>query len=930
MTAGAAAAQGSPGAASPASAERRFFERRRAAREIALDSGAPQRETRWQRSMEVLITGGILMLMALSTANSIYGAGWVAEMPDLRAAAAAAVIAGALGRIRRLRWPAGILLGLAIGAVVVLAQAVQLESLGGQPLFWDRFSDLYYRFEDWFRQAFNAGITTDNLPFVVFADAGIWIAAFIGSYAVARWRTPWPAMVLLGAMIAVNISYLSDRQWNLSFGFFLTGAVLLLMRTALLRRMDRWRRDGAAFPEWISLSFLAATLISIIVILSFSRVVPRPDQSAALNDAWSALAAPFEGLSDDFRRIFSGIDSDRGAPVHSFDDFMVLQGDIDPGDAIVLRVASTEAGLLRGAAYDRYTGRGWVQTETDYGLVAEREPISGAAPDDAGGGAAGLPRTAYAARRPVAAQISVERSPDVLFTFGEPLLANKDVRVQALGPVAVELRFGGSDELYRGTDLEPMMRAINERLAEGEALSQSEIAGYVPSRYGIIEIEIDQESLAPSSITLRAEPEQAEVVGIRPGADRLRAGYTYQVTGEVSTASEQALAGAGANYPVWIRQRYAEGTAGIDEEDQDRLRQLLGAIAAQFDVPRDEAGRWNPYVLARAVETWLGGQPAVGADGRAIIDDDGNVRPLYPLTTDIELPPAGADVVSWFLFENVGEDGLPIGGYYDYHASAMAVLLQLADVPARIATGFSLNENNFDGRTANHLVRGQDAYTWVQVYFPGYGWVDFDPTPGFTADETLASIAGGGPRIASQRLSAPNIDLSPLAGGELPSVDLDDLLSLLATQPQLAANEAGGGISRWAWLGPAIALSALAGAGLLAAAAWRWSLRRLAPVERAWIASARLARWSGIGAGESVTPLEHAARIDAALGTEGAAAEVAGAFSAARYGRKRASEEQAAAIRGRWRMLRRRLLRRFFRLPGRKRVPERSGEPAPA
>ena len=49
---------------------------------------------------------------------------------------------------------------------------------------------------------------------------------------------------------------------------------------------------------------------------------------------------PFDGLNDDFRRIFSGIDSRRGVPVHSFDDFLVLQGDVDPGDAIIMRAAA--------------------------------------------------------------------------------------------------------------------------------------------------------------------------------------------------------------------------------------------------------------------------------------------------------------------------------------------------------------------------------------------------------------------------------------------------------------------------------------------------------------------------------------------------------------------------------------------------------------
>ena len=105
-----------------------------------------------QRALEVTITFGILLLVALSTANSIYIAGWVADMPDLRVTAAAAVIlALALGRVRRLRWPFAWLIGFIIGGLIIMAQITQMETLGGQPLFWDRFTDFGFRFQDWFR-----------------------------------------------------------------------------------------------------------------------------------------------------------------------------------------------------------------------------------------------------------------------------------------------------------------------------------------------------------------------------------------------------------------------------------------------------------------------------------------------------------------------------------------------------------------------------------------------------------------------------------------------------------------------------------------------------------------------------------------------------------------------------------------------------------
>ena len=138
-------------------------------------------------------------------------------------------------------------------------------------------------------------------------------------------------------------------------------------------------------------------------------------------------------------------------PVHSFDDFLVLQGDVDPGDAIIMRAAATEPGLLRGAAYDEYTGRGWRQSPSVARTVPELQPISGtSAADETSVNNEGTVVTSeYLDRRPVAAQISVEKSPAVLFSFGAPVIANKDTRVDTLASVDFSVDFA-EPETVRG------------------------------------------------------------------------------------------------------------------------------------------------------------------------------------------------------------------------------------------------------------------------------------------------------------------------------------------------------------------------------------------------------------------------------------------------------------------------------------------------
>ncbi len=66
-------------------------------------------------------------------------------------------------------------------------------------------------------------------------------------------------------------------------------------------------------------------------------------------------------------------------------------------------------------------------------------------------------------------------------------------------------------------------------------------------------------------------------------------------------------------------------------------------------------------------------------------------------------------------------------GHCEYFASSMAVMLRSLGVPSRIVTGFRGGE--FNDLTGQYVVRASDAHSWVEAFFPGSGWVSFDPTP---------------------------------------------------------------------------------------------------------------------------------------------------------------------------------------------------------
>lgn len=69
-------------------------------------------------------------------------------------------------------------------------------------------------------------------------------------------------------------------------------------------------------------------------------------------------------------------------------------------------------------------------------------------------------------------------------------------------------------------------------------------------------------------------------------------------------------------------------------------------------------------------------------------------------------------------------------GYCQQFAGAMALMLRMNGIPARVAVGFNVSTDRYDARTGTYRVVDQDAHSWVEVEFPGYGWLPFDPTPG--------------------------------------------------------------------------------------------------------------------------------------------------------------------------------------------------------
>jgi transglutaminase-like putative cysteine protease len=197
----------------------------------------------------------------------------------------------------------------------------------------------------------------------------------------------------------------------------------------------------------------------------------------------------------------------------------------------------------------------------------------------------------------------------------------------------------------------------------------------------------------------------------------------------------------------------------------------------------------------------------------------------FRYTTDVA--EAGAQPILDFLLETRE-------GYCQHFAGAAALLLRLAGVPTRVVTGFATGAETDD---ETYEVRDSDAHAWIEVYFPGYGWVAFNPTPAAAeatvAPETdvlaasAAGGAGGGGGSALLLLVPAAVVLAGATGlsrrrrervAATGGADVGDLLARLAPGP----------------VGPSTTLSAL-----------RPRLEAIGPEVAALAAAAEHARFSG-------------------------------------------------------------------------------------
>ena len=349
----------------------------------------------------------------------------------------------------------------------------------------------------------------------------------------------------------------------------------------------------------------------------------------------------------------------------------------------------------------------------------------------------------------------------------------------------------------------------------------------------------------------------------------LRSEESYIAVSSLSIASQEDLRGAGTDYPPWVQERYLQ----LPDDLPARVISLAHSITEQAT---------NPYDQVTALEQYL----------RTI-----------PYNEQVVLPPAGRDSVEYFLFDHRE-------GYCTHYASALVVMARALGIPARLAAGYSsgeYDEEGLEGEEGIFVVSRSNGHAWAEVFFPTYGWVEFEPT----AAEPV--IVRPRPVVVEGEEEEPQ----PEEGTGRQPGGPEDFLGEEYPYP-------GSGPIRppWRardWRSLARAMGVVVVVGILTAGGWgvsRWWIgRHFTPTAWAYARLMACGRWLSCPLSAGQTPHQYAQELARVVPQAQALIQhLVGLYVAERFGRRRVTDEALAHEEAEeaWRDLRPFLLKRWL------------------
>jgi transglutaminase-like putative cysteine protease len=763
-------------------------------------------------------------------------------------------------------------------ASLLLAAERMPLALGGRLARLGALGDLAAQ---WLAQAQAGDPLDDPRLLSIMLGAAVWLVAYTSAWVLFRrgWLTT--ALALPGAIALANLGY-APEQGTLPLLVMVVAGTMLAARHAVYRREVEWSRAQLPYPRRTVPRFLFGGIVIALLVAALAWTLPLSTRDSLFGAAWERINEPLEEVAsrwNDLVSRFGGPGDNSDGTYSAFGDSFRLGGHLELSDdpVIVLQPAggAMRPAYLAGQRYDKYDGHGWATTVDDtFEEIGPNGKRYSSRMSFRTGQGVQLSPDLLTDRSQVEAEMTVIRPKgDLLFTLDTYLAADRRTNVQ-LSWRQLEnerLPFVPGEPASLPQDLQ----RIGALVGRGSYTPPSDGGVNADSPLPLdptlaAEIQAERDALLTRFLDVGWEigpngrAQALRVSGQLPVYDDVEAvfsqddvaqGDAYAVSGLTSTAGPDQLRTAGTAYPTWVTDRYLE----LPETVTDRTRELASQLAA---------GQPSAFDTAVAVEEY--------------------VRSAITYNEDIDPPPDNQDVVDYVLFESRE-------GYCEYYASAMAVLLRAEGIPSRVVGGYF--PAPYDPNEGGHLYREKNAHLWVEAFFPGYGWIPFEPTANrerldygdlaAPAQEPAPPTPVLTPPPAVAEPTPPPVVETP---AEPPPVTPPDILS----DPARLAG----------WIGLALA-ALVAVAGTAAATAWFVGFRGLSPVSSLYARALRAGNWLGVPPRVSLTPHEYADRVGRVVpSAQGPARVVAELYTQERYAGRRPDGEALRAARDAWRDLR--------------------------
>ena len=863
-------------------------------------------------------TSFLLIAIVVFTATwSTQAANWADGLGILTGITIVGLLTGlVLSQLTRIPAIFSHLIALLIGTVVVMYEMTNFlsDNIGGREA---KLHYLWSRWVQWYSLISHGQHAEDLYLFVLMMGALLYLLSYLSVWFILRSHWIWLSLLLPGVILFMNLGY-SLKVHVFLVVIYLFAAILLMMRFSFSRKEEVWRRSGIPFPDSIVWRGLwTASYMSFAVII-FGWAVPLSTQNQSIHNAWEKVNGPWVQVETTFNDWFGSL---RGpnqvgsvGGFASFGDSFQVGGPLRLSQQPVVLVKGDSSPYLAAHRYDVFTGTGWesditstyqatpngtststplisfpkdqpipIPSSTTKGTTTEKYSVNILSPR---GVVVYSPGQLQSVSQPTQVLIAWRYYSNQVIDLPTANAGNTPPLLWPLVQALQEAKFGPPPSLNTATPVAnsgangtpasatPVATpTATETPTSTLRLPSGQTASINPDDLALIQqtqSDLNRQNGISTSFTLTNDykvntltftgqlPVYSDIEAVF-AQNGVGAGDTYDITSVVSNATADQLRTAGTAYPVEITSRYLQLPAVTD-----RVKALTEQLAA---------GKTNPYDIASTIETYL--------------------RTNMKYNENVGTPPKGEDAVDWFLFDTKQ-------GYCTFYASSMIEMLRVLNIPARLAVGFYPGQ--FDTASQGYLYRDLNAHAWVEVYFPQYGWVPFEPTaaraeisrqaPAAAAvTDRNAAGSGAGPTAADLREQQFLDSNSPVGGGSGGAV--------------VQSNS----IGYWGWAARGMIVVLL---GLLGFVTYLWlrGLRGLTPTTQLFTKAQRGASWGGVPVRSSMTPYERAAAIaDRVPGSSQHVRYLADLYVRERYGGTEPEAQELGRARHAWLRLRSLMIR---------------------